>query len=131
MSDAPERNAVVLSSPFLALFKRSRHYFLLFSVFVFIRKTVRTNNIGNTMALMMPIFKLPPRASATAPTIVGPEEHPRSPARARSANIAVPPVGKDADAILNVPGHRMPTEKPQTAQPMRPNTGCGAKLAIR
>ena len=83
------------------------------------------------MALIIPVFKLPPRVSATVPTRVGPEEQPRSPARARSANMVVPPVGMDAEAMLNVPGHIIPTEKPHTAQPMRPSAGCGANVARR
>ena len=42
-----------------------------------------------------------------------------APARASSANIAVPPVRIHAEALLNVPGHIMPTEKPHIAQPIR------------
>lgn len=59
------------------------------------------------------------------PTNVGPDEQPRSPASANSANIAVPPRRNDAAARLNDPSHMMPTEKPQTAQPIRLVTGQG------
>lgn len=54
----------------------------------------------------------------TKPTTAGPAEHPRSPARARNANIAVPPLGQLAAARLKLPGHIMPTDSPQRAQPI-------------
>ena len=37
--------------------------------------------------------------------------------------MAVPPLGKAADALLKVPGHMIPTESPQTAQAIRFNSG--------
>ena len=59
----------------------------------------------------------------TNPASVGPPEQPTSPARASMANIAVPPLRIVADALLNVPGHIMPTEKPHTAHPISPTAG--------
>ena len=59
------------------------------------------------------------------PTKVGPPEHPTSPPSASSANIAVPPFDNEADALLKVPGHIMPTDSPQTAHAMRLTAGIG------
>lgn len=67
----------------------------------------------------------------TAPTTVGPPEHPRSPPRARNANMAVPPFGIAADALLKVPGHMIPTESPQTAQAARLRSGLGKRAIPR
>lgn len=63
------------------------------------------------------------KAPDTIPTNVGPPEQPISPPNANKANIAVPPLGKAADALLKVPGHAIPTDSPQTAQAIRFNTG--------
>ena len=52
------------------------------------------------------------------PTVPGPIEPPKSPAIARSANIAVPPAGNFFDVMLKVPGHMMPTEKPHIIHPI-------------
>ena len=71
-----------------------------------------------------------PNVFAQKPTTVGPKEHPKSPARASRANITVPPVGIFAEAMLNVPGQKIPTDSPQTAHPSRPNDGTLAKAAI-
>lgn len=51
------------------------------------------------------------------PTVVGPAEQPRSPASAISAYMAVPAPGSASAASENVPGQKMPTEKPHSAQP--------------
>ena len=59
----------------------------------------------------------------TNPTSVGPPEHPRSPASAKRANMAVPPFLMAALPLLNVPGHIIPTEKPVTAQPASDTNG--------
>ena len=48
---------------------------------------------------------------------------PRSPAMARRANMAVPPAGNFLEEILMVPGHMIPTENPQTIQPISPAAG--------
>ena len=47
------------------------------------------------------------------------------------AYIAVPPPGICRAATLNVPGQKIPTENPQTAQPASPRIGTGAKAAVR
>ena len=85
---------------------------------------------GKMRPTRSPILMLPPNKSATLPTIAGPIPPPRSPAIAKSANIAVPPVGKALDEILMVPGHMRPTENPQTTQPIRPTNGLFEKEAI-
>ena len=64
-------------------------------------------------------------AKIPIPTNVGPPEQPISPPNASNANMAVPPLGKAADALLKVPGHMIPTESPQTAQAIRFNSGIG------
>ena len=84
---------------------------------------------GKIIAAPSPDFKLFPVESATMPTTVGPDEHPISPANAKSAYITVPPAGSFTAATLNVPGQNIPTEKPQTAQPINPNRGISASIA--
>ena len=79
------------------------------------------------MAERMPIRRLFWKVLETAPAKVGPPEQPRSPASASRANMAVPPPLMEAAALLKVPGQRMPTEKPQTAQPTSPATGLGIR----
>lgn len=83
------------------------------------------------MADNMPIFRLLPQALETNPARVGPPEQPRSPARASKANMAVPPRGIRAEALLKVPGQRIPTEKPHSPQPTRPRTGRDVRLMHR
>ena len=63
----------------------------------------------------------------TIPTNVGPVEQPTSPASAISANMAVPPFGRAADALLKVPGHMIPTDSPHAAQAMRLSPGTGRR----
>lgn len=75
----------------------------------------------------IPIFRLPPVTLDTIPTRVGPPEQPRSPPKASSANMAVPPFGRDEDALLKVPGHIIPTESPETAQAKRLIMGLGTR----
>ena len=48
---------------------------------------------------------------------------PKSPARAKNANIAVPPLGHFCEDMLIDPGHIIPTAKPQSAQPASPRIG--------
>lgn len=76
-------------------------------------------------AARIPTLRLSWKAVDTAPASVGPAEQPRSPARAISANISVPPLLMPAAALLNVPGHIMPTDRPQMAQPIRLTAGTG------
>ena len=77
--------------------------------------------IGNIVAASKPFFRFSPVSSATFPTVTGPTVAPRSPANARNANIAVPPVGHFLEDRLIVPGHMIPTARPQRAQPVKPN----------
>ena len=86
---------------------------------------------GKTTAASRPFFRSPPARSATNPTDMGPMVPPRSPASARKANIAVPPAGQMREAMLMVPGHMMPTEKPHRAQPATPRAGAGVRDASR
>ena len=80
---------------------------------------------GKQIPKKMPIFRLSEKALEMKPTIVGPPEQPRSPAKAKNANMSVPPRRRTADALLNVPGHMIPTESPHNAQPIRLITGFG------
>lgn len=68
------------------------------------------------MPAKTPDFRFSPNAPDTMPTNVGPPEQPISPPNANNANIAVPPFGRTADALLNVPGHIISTDSPQIAQ---------------
>ena len=81
---------------------------------------------GTASPNAIPVRILPPKASESAPTAEGPAVQPRSPARASSANIAVPPFGMRSDANENVPGHMMPTNSPTAPQPSSPIHGCDA-----
>lgn len=84
---------------------------------------VATKIIGNTVAAKSPVFRLPPAISDKLPTMAGLTIAPVSPANARNANIAVPPLGHFWEDILIEPGHIMPTVKPQRAQPASPRIG--------
>ena len=86
---------------------------------------------GNIVALSNPVFKLLPAISARLPTIAGLAVAPKSPAKAKNANIAVPPRGHAFVEMLIDPGHIMPTAKPQKAHPISPKTGNTAKDAKR
>ena len=86
-----------------------------------------SSSIGKIMPAKIPIFRLSPSAPDTIPTNVGPPEQPISPPKANNANMAVPPLGKAADALLKVPGHMIPTDSPQTAQAIRLNSGMGKR----
>ena len=70
------------------------------------------------------------RKSVATPTTVGPKEQPKSPAKAKNANIAVPPLGNFSDAKENAPGHITPTEKPHIAQPTKEKAGLPENDAI-
>ena len=88
-------------------------------------------NIGKIIDERIPEDMLPPISSAANPVRVGHIEQPTSPASARNANIAVPPDGRSFEAMLNVPGQNMPTEKPQSTQPARLKAGYGESDVIR
>lgn len=79
-------------------------------------------------AAIIPILRLPEAAAEIYPTRAGPPEHPRSPPKAISANMAVPPFFISAEALLKLPGHMIPTDSPQTAQPARDKRGDGDRL---
>ena len=78
----------------------------------------------------IPIFILSLKTLDTLPTIVGPSEHPTSPASAKKANIAVPPFFSIDEDILKVPGHKIPTENPQIPHPIRDSSGQGDRDII-
>ncbi len=84
----------------------------------FISNRLTSNAIGKITAARIPLLRLSPYTPETKPASVGPEEQPRSPASASRANRAVPPCRMEATAILKVPGHMIPTERPQSAQPI-------------
>ena len=82
-----------------------------------------TNTTGKTSPTVIPVLILSPAIWVTLPTIPGPILPPKSPAIARSANIAVPPAGNFLEEILSVPGHMIPTENPHNIHPISPTTG--------
>ena len=81
--------------------------------------------IGKIVATRMPTFRSSFAIDDTKPTRLGPALHPRSPPSASSANIAVPPLVSIVDEIENVPGHIIPTQKPQIEQPISDSAGIG------
>ena len=91
----------------------------------------RIMTMGNRVANSNPVFRLPPTASAIPPTMAGLTVAPKSPAKARNANIAVPPLGHFCEEILIVPGHIIPTDNPQSAQPTRAIIEMGDSAANR
>ena len=97
----------------------------IFIVFLDLFKKIRltANMTGNMVATSNPVFRLPPAISEILPTRVGLTVAPKSPANARNANMAVPPLGHFCADILIDPGHIMPTAKPQRAQPASPRIG--------
>ena len=88
-----------------------------------------TRIIGNIVATSNPVFRLPPNISEMLPTIAGLTIAPASPANARNANIAVPPLGQFLEDMLIEPGHIIPTPKPQSAQPASPRIGIAERDA--
>ena len=83
------------------------------------------------VAMRSPIFRLPPAISDMLPTIAGLTVAPKSPAKAKNANIAVPPLGHFCEERLIVPGHRIPTAIPQSAHPAKPRNGKGERDASK
>jgi len=78
---------------------------------------------GKTAPMSIPFLRSSLFNCAKMPTRPGPAAPPRSPAIARNANIAVPPLGSLFERMLMVPGHMIPTEKPHRIQPVRQITG--------
>lgn len=97
-----------------------------------LRKIIRAAPIksGNIHATPMPILILSLIRLANAPARVGPPEQPKSPASAKSANRSVPLPFTRADAVLKVPGQKIPTEKPASPQPISAITGLGTSNMI-
>lgn len=86
---------------------------------------------GKTTADRSPALRLSPKALDTNPTVVGPNEQPVSPAKASSANIAVPPFGHFSEARLKVPGHIAPTDNPHIPHPINERIATGERDAKR
>ena len=89
------------------------------------RNSDMTNIRGNTLPASIPACRLSPAFWVIEPTRLGPNAPPKSPAIASIANSAVPPCGMRGDVRLIVPGHMMPTEKPQKTQALN---GAGGKI---
>ena len=75
------------------------------------------------MAQRIPFCRFPSKSVAAKPAREGPEEHPRSPESASNANMVVPPNFTLSVARENVPGQKIPTEKPQTIHPIKARMG--------
>ena len=111
---------------------KSRGYLLNgFSTIFFRTNNTKINTTGNIAAKSRPILRSPPAMPEKRPTIDGPTVAPISPAKAKNANIAVPPMGHFCAEILIVPGHMIPTEIPHSAQPANPIIGKGDRDAIK
>lgn len=82
---------------------------------------------GKTIPIRIPRWRSLFRSPVQKPTRVGPPEQPTSPAKASRANIAVPPFRMVTEALLNVPGQRIPTDNPHSPHPSRLKTGFGLK----
>ena len=96
-----------------------------------IRHREATKIAGKTHPASIPAFMLSPAFCVITPMAAGPIDAPKSPAIARNANNPVPPKGILPDAILMEPGHMMPTENPQTIQPISPKTGLAEMAASK
>ena len=79
--------------------------------------------IGNTVAHSIPNLRFPPNTPVINPARAGPDEQPKSPPNAQSANIVVPPDFTRSDANEIVPGQNTPTENPHSIQPKSPTAG--------
>ena len=95
------------------------------------KNTDITKTMGKPIPAKTPACRLFADLWDTFPIIAGPAAPPKSPARARSANIAVPPDGSICDEILIDPGHIIPTENPHNAHPNNPTNGILASPATR
>ena len=88
------------------------------------RRSPAVSPMGKITPKSMPPFSDPPaRVSVQRLTIAGPATQPRSPAKAKRANMAVPPPRRETAERLRVPGQKIPTEKPHSPHPMRERTG--------
>ena len=86
---------------------------------------------GKIREAVTPFLRSSPMLDATKPATVGPAEHPISPKRARSANIAVPPLESFFEEREKVPGHIIPTAKPIKAMAKSEKTGEGERIRMR
>ena len=86
---------------------------------------------GNIVAANKPFLRFSSVISAIFPTKTGPAVAPRSPANAKNANIAVPPPGHLREEREIVPGHIIPTARPQSAHPANPSTAQEASEASK
>ena len=86
-------------------------------------KIVIIKTIGKHTPASKPTLKLSPEFCEIIPINLGPIDPPRSPANASRANNAVPPNGIVFEDKLIEPGHIIPIENPQNAQPISPNRG--------
>lgn len=103
-------------------------FVVLLTLFFRINKP-NTSTIGNTVATSNPVLRLPFAISERLPTMAGLTIAPKSPAKAKKANIAVPPLGQCLEDMLIEPGHIIPTPKPQSAQPASPRIGIAERDA--
>ena len=96
---------------------KKRELYALFFLFI-IRINIRQTIIaaGKAMEQSSP-FAILSFEPETKPTIDGPTVQPKSPARAKLANIVVEAFGISFAAIENAPGHIGATAIPQIAQP--------------
>ena len=102
---------------------------LIYSLFNIINIMISTT--GKMSPTPNPARMLSPACWVTFPTIAGPMLPPRSPVIAKSANIAVPPVGYFFDEMLIVPGHMIPTENPHMIHSISPIIGFDASDASK
>ena len=93
----------------------------------FINNSIR---IGKSAEKRNAILKSFPNNADIHPAHDGPIRHPRSPAKARNANILTLAYGSFFAARLYVPGHIIPEANPQTEHPISDNTGHGEKAMI-
>lgn len=102
------------------------NYLGVFYCFFFLNRN-KLNNIkqGKIIAHKIPILRLSLNKPDINPARVGPREQPTSPERASKANKTVPPFFIALDALLNVPGQRIPTENPHRPQPIKFIAGIG------
>ena len=94
-------------------------------------KALMPSRMGKPTPESIPVCKLSPASCDTFPTIMGPAEAPKSPPKAKNANSMVPPLGRMDEEILIEPGHMIPTEKPHSITPTKPNIGIFASPAKR
>ena len=116
--------------PIVALHKPAGYDQLFLRLTLFSSRSDIISIKGNAQPASIPFCISSPALWVIFPTIAGPSAPPRSPAMARSANIAVPPVGIFPEQMLIEPGHMIPTENPHIMQPRSPITGIPDRDAV-